>query len=249
MDLNRRAPSRKKIILKLQFKKIFLLAAFSLCAFTYVFSQRKLFKDGAEDKYFVAFSYGIGSANWNSKLGSSALYDTSGAELFAGDIKFKAKNTLRSLNFDVSAPVLDVRMGMGICFEEFYLEKIKINDVQYFFADKFRFEKLYAQIEIPIKKWSTANFSFNVKSQAGYYGYSFINHINLFGMENKASVLFMNSGFLADYKIYPHSYIFIHPVAEYKYFRSSSREMPSLVLHNIWSFAVQFGLRFDISRE
>lgn len=239
----------EKTILK-QLYKIHLCAALFLLIFSTLTAQKsRLFKDGPSDKYFIAFSYGMGTANWSSKLGASALYDTSGNELFAGDINFKAKNTLRSIGLDVSAPVMNVRLGMGICFEEFYLEKIRINNVQYFFADKFRFEKLFAQIEIPINSWSNEHFSVNVKSQAGYYGYSFISHINLFGMENKASVLFLNSGFIADYKIYPHTYLFIHPTVEYKYFRNSAREAPSIVLHNIWSFAAQFGLRFDVSRE
>jgi hypothetical protein len=211
--------------------------------------HRRLLNDGPDQKYFVAIAYGVGNASWSSKIGQSALYDTSGAEMFAGDVDFKARNTMKCVNFDVSAPVMNVRMGMGICFEEYYIEKIKINNVQYYFSEKFRFEKLYAQIEIPVKKWSNSYFTFNVKSQAGYYGYSFINHINFFGMDNKASVLFMNSGFLVDYKIYPHAYAYLHPTFEYKYFHNARSEAPSTILHHIFSYGVMFGLRFDVSRE
>jgi hypothetical protein len=212
-------------------------------------AAQRLFKDGPQDKYFVALAYGVGNAVWFSKLEQSALYDTSGSELFAGEVDFKARNTTKCINMDVSAPVMSVRMGMGVCFEEFYIEKLKINSTQYYFEEKFRFEKMYAQIEIPVKNWSNDYFSFNLKSQAGYYGYSYVNHINFFGMDNKASVLFLNTGFILDYKLYPHTYAYLHPTFEYKYFHNAASEAPSRITHNIFSYGIMFGIRVDVSRE
>ncbi|MBC7863021.1 MAG: hypothetical protein IAF38_08600 [Bacteroidia bacterium] len=236
----------------MKFRKNIILKAVLLLLIGFSFEKadaQRLFKDGPKDKYFVAMAYGIGNANWFSKLEQSALYDTSGAEMFSGKVNFKARNTTKCVNVDVSAPVMNVRLGMGLCFEEFYIEKLKINSTQYYFEEKFRFEKMYAQIEIPIQRLSNDYFTFNLKSQAGYFGYSYVNHINFLGMDNKASVLFMNTGFIADYKLYPHTYAYIHPTFEYKYFRNAASEAPARIVHNIFSYGVMFGIRIDVSRE
>lgn len=213
-------------------------------------AQRLRFlKDGPEDKYFIAFSAGMGNASWSSQISQSSLYDTSGTNFFSGDLDFSAKNSLRSLGGDVSAQFMKVRMGMGICFEEFVLQKIKVNDINYLFYDKFTFQKLFFQIEIPLQKLSKDKYSVNIKAQSGYFSYSRLNHINFFGGDNLARVAFLNAGFILDYKIFDHTYLFLHPMGEMKFFRSSKKEEPSMVRHIISSVCLLGGIRLDLSRE
>ena len=221
------------------------------CAFVFQIKAQKprLLHDGPDDKYFVSVAYGTGNASWISKLSRSSLYDTSGSELFTGNVHFDAKNTLSNLTVDVAAQVMQIRLGMGICFEEFYLEKIKINSINYAFSDKFTFSKLFAHAEIPLKKISGELFSFSIKSAGGFYSYYNVNHYNFFGVDAGGTTLFLNSGILADYKLFPHSYLFIQPVIEYKYFKNSKNESPSKIRHNIWSYFVMMGLRIDVSKE
>lgn len=214
------------------------------------FAQRLRFlKDGPEDKYFIAFSGGIGNASWSSKINQSSLYDTSGTKFFSGDLDFSAKNSLRSFTGDVSAQFLKVRLGMGISFEEFELQKLKVNDINYLFFDKFTFQKLFFQIEIPLQKLSNQKYSVNVKNQSGYFSYSRLNHINFFGGDNLARVAFLNAGFIFDYKIFSHTYFFLHPFGEIKFFQNSKKEAPSRVRHIISSVCLLGGIRFDLSRE
>lgn len=215
-----------------------------LCA-----QKKRFFKDGPTEKYFVAVSYGLGNASWNSKINTGSLYDTSGTEMFSGNINFKAKNAYKSINLDVLAPIGKISMGLGISFEDFFIQKIKINSNQYYFAEKFRFEKIYTQLEIPIDHFSNDFFTFNVKVQAGYYGFSYINHIDFFGSDINASVLFINTGILIDYKAFKHLYAFLIPICEYKYFRTNLTERPTVIIHNIFSYGIQFGIRFDVAKE
>jgi hypothetical protein len=206
-------------------------------------------KDGPDDKYFIAFYGGVGSASWNSSVTQSALYDTSGTRIVSGDFDFSMKNSIKNLGFDVSAQFNKVRLGMGICFEEFFLEKIKVNDVNYLFFDKFNFQKLFFQAELPLKNFEKQLISLNLKSQLGYYSYSHLNHINFFGGDNPSSVMMLNTGLLLDYKLFDHSYIYLHPLVEFKHFKNSRREAPSRIQHSIFSACLQFGMRFDLSRE
>jgi hypothetical protein len=208
-----------------------------------------LINDGPEDKYFISIAYGTGNASWNSSLNQSALYDTSGSELFSGNVLFNAKNTLNNLNIDVAAQVQKVRIGMGIAFEDFYLEKIKINNTNYAFSDRFTFSKIFINTEVPFQKISGDLFSFSVKGSLGFFKSYYLNHFNLFGGDNNGKSYFFNAGFLADYKLLPHSYIFLQPTFEYKYFRNSKKELPSRITHQIWSYFIMLGIRVDVSKE
>ena len=215
-----------------------------------LFAQRlRYLKDGPDDKYFLAFYYGVGNASWNSSVKQYALYDTSGTRIVSGDFDFSMKNSIKNLGFDVSAQFNKIRLGMGICFEEFFLEKIRVNDVNYLFFDKFNFQKLFFQAEIPLKNFEKQLISLNLKTQAGYYSYSHLNHINFFGGDDASSAMMINAGLLLDYKLFNHSYIYLHPLAEFKYFKNSRKEAPSRIHHSVFSATFQFGMRFDLSRE
>ena len=205
--------------------------------------------DGPEDKYFISVAYGTGNASWNSKLNETALYDTTGAEIFKGNILFNAKNTLNNLTVDVGAQVRYIRLGLGISFEEFYLEKIRINNNNYAFSDKFTFSKIFAHAEVPFRTISSDLFSFSSKSSFGFFSSYYLNHFNLFGSGNGGTSLFLNTAFLADYKFLPHTYLFVQPVVEYKYFKNSKKELPGKISHQIWSYFIMLGVRIDVSKE
>jgi len=227
--------------------------AFSVNAQTTGYYQKL---DRKYKKYFVGIGYGLGTASWFSNLGSTQLYNNSGGVIRSGDMRFRAQNSTRLLNMEISAPVSKVRIGLGISFEDFYLDKLTLSSntpgadgKEIVFDDSFRFEKFYAQIEAPFKFETDKPYSFGFKGNVGYYGYSGGSHFNFFGDSQLARTFFVNLGLMGDYKLFPHAYFFINPSFEYKYFRNSQTEAPSEIIHNIISFSAVAGLRFDVSRE
>lgn len=207
-------------------------------------------------KYFVGVSYGVGTANWYSNLGSTELYDINGSVIRSGDMRFKAKNSTKALNLEVSAPVSRVRIGLGVSFENFYLDKLDIvsntpgaDGAVIVYDESFRFEKFYSQIEVPFSFTTTKPYSFGFKGNIGYFGFSGVKHFNFFGDEHQARTFFTNLGLVGDYKILTHSYFYINPSFEYKYFHNAMSEAPSEIVHNIFSFSIMAGIRFDVSRE
>ena len=207
-------------------------------------------------KYFVGISYGIGTASWYSNLGNTELYDKNGSVIRSGDMRFKAKNSTDLLNLEVSAPLAKIRVGLGVSFENFYLDKLTISSntpgadgAIIVYDESFRFEKFYMQVETPFKFDTEKPYSFGFKGHIGYFGFSGVKHFNFFGDEHEARTFFTNLGLVGDYKILSHTYFYINPSCEYKYFRNSPAEAPSEIKHNIVSFSIMGGLRFDVSRE
>lgn len=207
-------------------------------------------------KYFVGVSYGAGTASWFSNLGSSELYDNNGVVIRSGDMRFRAKNPTRMLNLEVSAPVMAVRLGLGVSFENFYLDKLTLHSntpgadgAIVVYDESFRFEKFYGQVEVPFNFETNKSYSFGFKGHIGYFGFSGVKHFNFFGDEHLARTFFTNLGLVGDYKILSHTYFYLNPAFEYKYFKNSPEEAPSEIKHNIFSFSISGGLRFDVSRE
>lgn len=209
-----------------------------------------------DKKYFVAIGYGVGNANWFSQLKNADLYDKNGLIIKQGDISFKAKNAVSLLNLETSFPILKVRLGMGISFEKFQLDKIVLSATannpesnNLIFDESFNFDKFYAFIEIPFNAKTEKPYSFSAKANVGYYAHNGITRFNFFGEEPIASTYLLNLGFLADYKLFPHAYLYINPSYEYKYFRNNKLESPSTIKHNIFSYTIVGGIRVDVSRE
>lgn len=207
-------------------------------------------------KYFVGIAYGGGAASWHSNMGSTELYDNTGGIIRSGDIRFKAKNSTSILNMEVSAPVAKIRIGLGVSFENFYLDKLTISSntpgadgAIIIYDESFRFEKFYLQCEVPFAFETTRPYSFGFKGHLGYFGFSGVKHYNFFGDEHLARTFFGNVGLVGDYKILSHTYFYVNPSFEYKYFHNAEQEAPSEIIHNIFSFSVVAGLRFDVSRE
>jgi len=209
-----------------------------------------------QKKYFVAVSYGVGTARWNSTIKNTQLYDKTGTIIRDGVVKFKAKNSTAVINLEALAPVGKVRLGLGISFEEFYLNKLNITTQSspvdkniLRFDESFRFNKIYAQVEVPFKYQNQSNGSINFNGHLGYYGYSGIDRINFFGEEAIAKTFFATAGLVFDYRVYPHFYFFAYPNIEYKYFDNSHMERPSDIIHNIFTGTLMGGIRVDLSKE
>lgn len=208
-----------------------------------------------QEKYFVGLAYGVGTARWNSNLDNSQLYDKYGAVVQSGYIRFKAKNSTEQYDLTVEFPLAKVRLGMGINFEKYYLDKLEITaspgaDAKVMlFDESFRFEKFFGICEVPFWPESKSDFTLAAQGRLGYFGYSGVERLNFFGEEALAKTYFTNVGFVADYRFYPHAYVYIHPSFEYKYFKNSPVENPSIIRHNIFTGTIVAGIRFDVSRE
>lgn len=233
-------------------KKIFFFACIVLLTALQSSAQRKRVDI---KKYFVTASYGIGSATWYSDIKNSILYDKTGTVLKSGDLKFTAKNPCSIWNMQVSFPVGKVRLGMGISFEEFYLDRIVLKSGNagdgtfILFDESFRFDKFYATIEVPFVPETTKDYSFSFTGNLGYYNYTGIERFNFFGEEPLAKMYLANTGLLADYKLFSHTYIFINPNFEFKYFQNNRFESPSDINHKILTYSIAGGIRVDVSKD
>lgn len=208
-----------------------------------------------QEKYFVGLGYGIGNAYWSSSLDNSQLYDKYGAVIQSGYIRFKARNKTELIDLNVQFPIAKIRVGMGICFEEYYLDKLEItaspgaDAMVILFDESFRFEKFYGQVEVPFWPESKSDFSLGFNGRIGYFGYSGVERLNFFGEEALAKTFFTNLGLVADYRVYPHVYIYLQPNFEFKYFKNSPVENPSIIRHNIVGYGATGGIRVDVSHE
>ncbi len=204
-------------------------------------------------KYFVSFGAGRGVAYWNSTLGSTEIYDVSGNVAKSGDLKFKTKSPFDSYYLEVSMPVSRVRLGLGINFEYTYVDKLKIlsplGDYYFVYPETFRYDKFYLTYEIPFNSENEKIWSVNVKGNLGYFGLSYVDHFNYFGEEALAKTWLFSTGLLADVKLYPHTYVFLNPGVEFKYFNNAKVENPSDIIHKIFGFSVTGGIRIDVSKE
>lgn len=213
-------------------------------------------------KYFVSLGYGIGTARWYSTLISTAIYDKNGAVLQSGDIDFRARNSTNFYDFNVMFPIQKVRYGLGICFEKFYLDKLQLlrtvnssngtgvsGDQILLFDESFRFDKVYAQVEVPFWPESKSLLSLSANMHAGYFSFNGVDRINFFGRDALARSMFIAISPVGDVRIVPHTYLFIQPMFEYKYFKSQALDASGIIKHNIISYSMLGGLRVDVSRE
>jgi hypothetical protein len=224
-----------------------LFTAFSLFAQ----SEYKAVEHG--EKYFISAYYGNGSARWVSHINNTNLYDQRGNAVIQSNSKFKVSNRSHSYSFDVLAPVSFLRIGLGMGFEDFYLDKLLIyeneKDVYIAFKESFRFDKISAIVEIPFKnKKENEHFTFNINTRFGYYGYSNLRSANLFGGPFVGKSFFWGVGFLADYEVLTRIYLFAYPNVEYKYFSSSKVESPSAIKHSIYTANAVVGIRINIKK-
>lgn len=206
-------------------------------------------------KHFIAAGYGKGNVNWFSKLADTKLYDKNGTVIKSGNLSFKSRNPISSFFFDVSFPVAKMRLGVGISFESFYLDKLQIKNPAgtgsnlILFDEKFRLDKIYTLVEVPLNIQLHPRFSFDFRGQLGYFGYNAVERENFFGEETLGKTFYTTIGMIGDYRVLSNVYIYLLPNIEYKFFKNSRSESPSIINHNIVSESILLGLRIDLSGE
>lgn len=209
-----------------------------------------------KEKYFVSLGYGLGTARWYSDLTSSAIYDKNGSVITSGDLKFKASNQAQQYDLNVMFPVENIRYGLGLSFETFFLDKLELKQAintsstqNLLFDESFRFDKMYGQIEYIFWPESKSMFSLSANMHAGYFSFSGVQRINFFGNDAIARSLFIAVSPLGDVRVYPHCYLFVQPMFEYKNFKSQALDAPGIIKHNILTYSIIGGLRIDVSKE
>jgi hypothetical protein len=228
---------------------LFLLAACSAKAQFGYYHDLKV----SYQKYFIGASVGTGTAFWNSHMENNNLLNRNGTNLIEGSpIDFKARNSTRFADLNVQFPLLKIRYGFGLSFEEMPMDKLiitsKNNDIV-LMNETFIFDKMYIQTEIPFFPLSKSPLSINGNVHLGYFGYHGARRLNFFGGDNLAKSFFVTLGLTVDYKLYPHTYVFLMPLYEYKYYRSAQNDYPAIIQHNISTWIFSFGIRVDLSKE
>jgi hypothetical protein len=212
-----------------------------------------------DKKYYIAFSYGVGTTRWYSHFYDAPLYNTDGSIIQSGNLHMTTTNPSFNYNFSVCAPVGNVRLGAGICFEKFSMDKLSIisssdsiganiPNSYVLFTENFWFNKIYGMVQVPFSFCAGKPYSLDFISCIGFYGYNGLRHLNFFGNDQVAKTYFGNVGFLLDYYFLEYTRIFIYPALEYKYFHNNLDESPSVIVHNIFTLSISFGIRIDVSK-
>ncbi|MCE2772640.1 MAG: hypothetical protein LW750_04265 [Bacteroidetes bacterium] len=240
-------------------KKLFLLSvlllieifggkAYSQMAWYYVPKKNN-------EKYFCSVAYGLGTARWYSEMKQTSIYDNQGSSIYSGNFKFRAANSSTFYDVNVLFPTGNVRMGLGMNFEKFYLTTIQLKqNVQtvnsgnlLLYDESFRFDKLYLQCEVPFWPEARSKFSCSAGGYAGFFSFSNVDRINLFGGDALANSMFFGVSTIADFQAFPGFFIFLKPITEYKYFRNPAVDPSGSVHHNIMTYSIMIGLRYDPS--
>ena len=227
-------------------KQTLLLFLFIISAYQ-CYSQSKI--EEKNRKYFIGGSYGMGTARWYSNFNSS-LYDTSGNIIQSGDIKLKAQNPCRLMNFEVIGPISNsLRIGLGVAFEDYYLNKILIqskgSDKYMLFEETLTVNKVFIQAEFPINMRQNNLWSLGANTHLGYFSYNGLKRYNFFGTKLGNRFL-VSLALMADYKVFDKTYIFIMPNVEYKFFKTSPKELPTEINHNIINYSISAGIRMNL---
>lgn len=207
------------------------------------------------EKYLVYVAYGMGNAHWFSELKQTSIYDQHGAAITTGDTKFRAKNSSQFYDLGVLFPAGTVRFGLGMNFEKFFLTQIMLqNSVQgpgggtgIIFDESFRFDKIYMQCEVPFWPDARSKYSLSANLNLGFFSFNNVDRINLFGSDALANSTFVNLSPVADICIFPGVYVFLRPVCEFKYFKNQAVDSIGIVRHNILTYSLMIGLRYDPS--
>jgi hypothetical protein len=236
-------------------KKSIFLILFILSSFV-VFSQgdasRYLNHTRGGDKYLIALGYGMGTAYWHSVFKNTEFYDKDGKVINNNDLKFNANSPTKHYDVNVSAPVKHIRLGLGISFEQHYLDQLTIytKDGESFllFDEGLRFDKMYMHLEVPFKYDSQKEYSISWNLRLGWFGYTNIKRFNFTGERPFALSPLVASGITADYEIYPKVYLFLFPNFEYKLYDNSRTDASVKIHHNIFTADIIGGLRIDLGR-
>lgn len=209
--------------------------------------------DRKHAKYFATIGAGKGKAFWQSELGNTLIYDLSGASYASGNVQFHTSGNYDTYYLEASMPISNFRLGMGINFQYHYIDKLTLEqptgEKMILYSESFRFDKIYFNYELPFYPKSEHPFNCGLKGNIGYFGVSFVDHHNFFGEEALAKTWFYTLGLIPDYKLYPHTYVFLYPNVEYTYFNNAKSENPAEIKHHIFQWCISAGIRVDMSKE
>lgn len=204
------------------------------------------------EKYFLSAGYGIGQAYWFSSLTHSSIYDKHGSTLETGTFKFRANNTTTFYDINVLCPVRNFRLGLGMNFEKFFLTRLEVRQSVttsqvIIYDESFRFDKLFVQYEFPFWPDARKRFSLSANGRVGFFSFSNVDRINLFGSDAMANSMFFTLSPVADVQLYSGIFLFLQPFAEYKYFKNPAVDPGGSIVHNIWTYSAMIGIRIDPS--
>jgi hypothetical protein len=204
------------------------------------------------EKYFLSAGYGIGQAYWYSSLTQSSIYDKQGSTLETGTFKFRANNTTTFYDINVLCPIRNFRLGLGMNFEKFFLTRLEVRQSVttsqvIIYDESFRFDKLFVQYEFPFWPDARKRFSLSANGRVGFFSFSNVDRINLFGSDAMANSMFFTLSPVADVQLYSGIYLFLQPFAEYKYFKNPAVDPGGSIVHNIWTYSAMIGIRIDPS--
>jgi hypothetical protein len=106
---------------------------------------------------------------------------------------------------------------------------------------------MYTQFEIPFFPKARSAFSSAANFRVGYFNFTGVQRLNLFGNDNQSSSWFFSLSPQADYAILNSFYLFVQPMLEFKFFNRQAIEPEGSVQHTIISYSAIIGLRFDPS--
>ena len=204
-----------------------------------------------DEKYFASVSYGPGQAQWFSKIINADLYDPNGMPVRDGSFSFRAKNRTTSLHAEVLAPIGSIRLGMGMNFENYNLDKLDLKngnntEILYPFNESFRADKITAIVEFPINWLEKTPFNLSIQNKFGFVGYTKVSSPNLFGEVAIPRTFFVSTGALLDYEIVKKIYLFLAPVISYNYCSTAPSDLPLNIKHSIITQNVMLGIRFNV---
>ncbi len=227
-------------------KKIILIA----CILISTVAHSQYYSEQANSKHFVGFGYSLANTHWYSHTEDFQLFDPTGRTLIDGAGSFDTRVQSQMLQLEVLAPVGEVRMGVGIAFEECQLYKINVEsdiiNTVVPFTEMFRFNKLFYQLEVPFSKLNSHFFSLAINNRVGYYGFTAVKSLSLFGERRMGKSFFGSTAARMDFKVGAMTYLFVMPMMEYKYFKNTQEESPNFIIHNMFSYSAVIGLRFHV---
>ncbi len=213
-------------------------------------AEGQYYSQDNNSKHFIGIASGVGRTSWYTQTKAYDLYDQTGSKVLSGDHQLTAQTTHSIYQMDVMFPVSSFRMGMGITFEKFALYKMNVEsevfDKDISFMETFRFDKFFLQAEFPTDMIAHQNFMLDINARAGYYGFSMVKSLSLFGERRSGSTYFASIGPVFSTRIYPQIYMYIMPRFEYKYFNNSRIEPNGAIYHNLYSLSMLGGLRVQM---
>ena len=242
-------------------KKQLLYSIFSLFVFCHiVYGQGDYYAKKDAKKYYIALSYGFGKSWWTSHMNDAYLYNIDGSVLQSGNLKISANNPDYNYNFSVCFPIGQSRLGGGVSFEKYSMDKLKITNLSdtnvalngpnsyVLFTENFWFNKIYAMYQYQFGGTIGKPCEVDFVACGGFYGMNGLRHLNFFGDDNLAKTLFCNVGCIFDYEFVQNFRVFAQPTVEYKYFCNSKSEAPTVIVHNILNLVFNVGIRADVGK-